>query len=50
MLLPPTWTTLTELSEFATAAEALAAGRSLDPIIPKLIREGDKVRVVLEPQ
>jgi 8-oxo-dGTP pyrophosphatase MutT (NUDIX family) len=50
MLLPPTWKTLTELTEFATAAEALAAERSLDPIMPTLVREGDKVRVVLEPQ
>jgi 8-oxo-dGTP pyrophosphatase MutT (NUDIX family) len=49
-LMPPTWATLSELSEFATAAEALAADRSLDPITPTFVREGDKVRVVLEPR
>jgi 8-oxo-dGTP pyrophosphatase MutT (NUDIX family) len=50
VLLPPTWFTLTELSEFASAAEALAAERSIEKISPTLLREGDQVRVVLEPQ
>jgi 8-oxo-dGTP pyrophosphatase MutT (NUDIX family) len=48
MLLPPTWMTLSELSEFATSAEVLEAGRSIEPIIPTFVRDGDKVRVVLE--
>jgi 8-oxo-dGTP pyrophosphatase MutT (NUDIX family) len=50
VLLPPTWFTLTELSGFASAAEALAAERSIEKISPTLLREGDQVRVVLEPQ
>jgi 8-oxo-dGTP pyrophosphatase MutT (NUDIX family) len=50
VLLPPTWFTLTELCEFGSAAEALAAERSIEKISPTLLREGDKVRVVLEPQ
>jgi 8-oxo-dGTP pyrophosphatase MutT (NUDIX family) len=48
MLLPPTWMTLSELSEFASAAEVLEAERSIVPIMPTLVRDGDKVRVVLE--
>ncbi|WP_020420315.1 NUDIX hydrolase [Amycolatopsis sp. ATCC 39116] len=48
MLMPPTWHTLTELAWFGTAAEALAAERTVEAIIPKLIREGDVIRVVAE--
>jgi 8-oxo-dGTP pyrophosphatase MutT (NUDIX family) len=47
-LLPPTWLTLTELSEFASVAEVLAAERSIEKISPTFLREGDEVRVVLE--
>jgi 8-oxo-dGTP pyrophosphatase MutT (NUDIX family) len=50
MLMPPTWITLTELAEFSAAAEALAAERSIEKIMPTLVREGEKVRVVLEQQ
>jgi 8-oxo-dGTP pyrophosphatase MutT (NUDIX family) len=46
-LMPPTWTVLSELSEFATAAEVVEAERSIEPITPTFVREGDKVRVVL---
>lgn len=49
-LMPPTWITLTELAEFTSAAEVLAAERSIEKIMPTLVRDGDKVRVVLEPQ
>ncbi|HWE88384.1 MAG TPA: NUDIX hydrolase [Pseudonocardiaceae bacterium] len=46
-LLPPTWITLTDLAEFGSVAEAMAAPRSVDKIEPKLVREDDAVRVVL---
>ncbi|MEC3975038.1 NUDIX hydrolase [Amycolatopsis sp. H20-H5] len=48
MLMPPTWITLTELAEYPAAADVLAVGRRIEKIIPTLVREGDKVRVVLE--
>ena len=47
-LMPPTWHTLTELAEFGSADEALAAERVIEAIIPKLIRDGDEIRVVAE--
>jgi 8-oxo-dGTP pyrophosphatase MutT (NUDIX family) len=49
-LMPPTWVTLSELGEYAIAEEALSVEREIRPIIPTLVREGDKVRVVMEPQ
>jgi hypothetical protein len=49
-LMPPTWMTLTELGEFTSAQEALSAERSIRPIMPTLVRAGDKVHVVVEPQ
>jgi hypothetical protein len=39
---------LTELAEFGSAREALAARRTVATIVPKLIREGDKIRVIME--
>ena len=47
-LMPPTWYTLTELAAFDTAAEAMATERTVEAIIPKLIRDGDEIRVVVE--
>jgi 8-oxo-dGTP pyrophosphatase MutT (NUDIX family) len=49
-LLPPTWMTLAELAEFRSADDVLAADRTIEKIMPTLVREGEKVRVVLEPQ
>ncbi|HEX3787567.1 MAG TPA: NUDIX hydrolase [Pseudonocardiaceae bacterium] len=46
-LLPPTWTTLAELAEFDTVASAMAATRTIDKVVPKVIREGSVLRVVL---
>jgi 8-oxo-dGTP pyrophosphatase MutT (NUDIX family) len=46
-LLPPTWMTLTDLAEFDTVAAAMAAERSIDKVVPKVIREGAVLRVVL---
>lgn len=48
MLMPPTWATLSEIGEFATVGEVLAAERSIRGVEPKLVRDGDNVRVVLE--
>ncbi|NKQ55289.1 NUDIX domain-containing protein [Amycolatopsis sp. K13G38] len=47
MLMPPTWHTLTELAELSSTAEALAAERKVRAIVPTLVREGDKIRVIL---
>ncbi|WP_408629883.1 NUDIX hydrolase [Amycolatopsis aidingensis] len=47
-LMPPTMSTLAELGEFADTAAVLAAPRSIEKIIPNLVRDGDKVRVVWE--
>lgn len=46
-LLPPTWMTLTELDECGTLAAALAAPRSIEKIIPRVIRDNGTLRVVL---
>ncbi|WP_236790798.1 NUDIX hydrolase [Amycolatopsis sp. GM8] len=46
-LMPPTWHTLTELAGFGTTADALAAERKVETIIPRLIREGDRIRVLM---
>lgn len=48
-LLPPTWTTLTELAEAGSVSGALtlARARRIEPITPWLVRDGDRVRVVL---
>jgi 8-oxo-dGTP pyrophosphatase MutT (NUDIX family) len=46
-LLPPTWMALTELDECGTLAAAMAAQRSLDKIIPKIVRDGQVLRAVL---
>jgi 8-oxo-dGTP pyrophosphatase MutT (NUDIX family) len=46
-LLPPTWMTLADLSELPTVASAMAADRVIDQIIPKVIRDGRVLRLVL---
>jgi 8-oxo-dGTP pyrophosphatase MutT (NUDIX family) len=46
-LLPPTWTTLAELEECGTVAEAMAAERSITKLMPKVVRDGDVLRVVV---
>lgn len=49
MLMPPTWMTLSELAGFDTALAAQTSEREIVKIAPTLVREGDKVRVVLDP-
>lgn len=46
-LLPPTWTTLTELDECGSVTAALAAERALGKVIPKLVRRDGVWHVVL---
>lgn len=46
-LLPPTWMTLAELAEFDTVAAVLAADRTIDKVVPKVVRDGDVLRLVL---
>jgi 8-oxo-dGTP pyrophosphatase MutT (NUDIX family) len=46
-LMPPTWTTLTEIGEFATVAAAMDAGRTIHKVMPMLVRDGGLYRVVL---
>ncbi|MFD0199720.1 MULTISPECIES: NUDIX hydrolase [Saccharothrix] len=46
-LMPPTWVTLSELDELGSVAAVLAAPRTVSKVIPKLVREGDVLRVVV---
>ncbi|MBB4687706.1 NUDIX hydrolase [Amycolatopsis jiangsuensis] len=48
-LMPPTWLTLSELDECATAGEVLGEPRDIVKTIPKLVRDGEQVRVILDP-
>jgi len=50
MLMPPTWLTLSELDEFETADAVLAADREIVRIAPTLHRDGEQIRIVLEPR
>jgi hypothetical protein len=45
--MPPTWRTLDEVGALGTVEKVMAEERSVAKIIPKLIRDGDKIRVVL---
>ncbi|MET8756495.1 NUDIX hydrolase [Lentzea sp. NPDC004782] len=47
MLMPPTWRTLDEVGALGTVDKVMAEERSVAKIIPKLIRDGDKIRVVI---
>lgn len=46
-LLPPTWTTLAELEECATVADAMSRTRTITKLMPRVVRDGDTYRVVL---
>uniref|UniRef100_UPI0018928E1F NUDIX hydrolase n=1 Tax=Actinokineospora iranica TaxID=1271860 RepID=UPI0018928E1F len=46
-LLPPTWMSLAELHDRGSVAAAMAADRAVDKIIPKVVRDGSRIRVVL---
>ncbi|MFD5825303.1 NUDIX hydrolase [Lentzea sp. NPDC060358] len=47
MLMPPTWRTLDEVGALGSVEKVMAQERSVEKIIPKLIRDGDVIRVVL---
>ncbi len=51
-MLPPTITTLTELSAYATTADVLdaAAARVISPVLPKLVVDGDEIAMLLPHQ
>ncbi|HEY0805726.1 MAG TPA: NUDIX hydrolase [Pseudonocardiaceae bacterium] len=46
-LLPPTWVTLSDLADYDSVAAAMAATRRIDKVMPKVIRDGGVVRVIL---
>jgi 8-oxo-dGTP pyrophosphatase MutT (NUDIX family) len=46
-LLPPTWMTLADLAELPTVAAAMVVERTINKIIPKVIRDGRVLRPVL---
>jgi 8-oxo-dGTP pyrophosphatase MutT (NUDIX family) len=46
-LLPPTWTTLAELEECATVADAMGRERVIEKLMPKVVRDGEVLRIVL---
>jgi 8-oxo-dGTP pyrophosphatase MutT (NUDIX family) len=46
-LLPPTWTTLAELEECGSLAEAMSRERTITKLIPKVVRDGGVLRVVV---
>jgi 8-oxo-dGTP pyrophosphatase MutT (NUDIX family) len=46
-LLPPTWTTLAELEDCATVADAMSRERVIQKLMPKVVRDGKVLRVVL---
>ena len=46
-LMPPTWVMLSDLAEHPTVADALATDPHLAKILPKIVRDGDVLRVVL---
>jgi 8-oxo-dGTP pyrophosphatase MutT (NUDIX family) len=47
-LLPPTWTTLAELEECESLADAMARQRRITKHIPRVVRDGGVLRVVVD--
>jgi 8-oxo-dGTP pyrophosphatase MutT (NUDIX family) len=46
-LLPPTWTTLAELEECVSVADAMGRERVIEKLMPRVARDGDVLRIVL---
>lgn len=46
-LLPPTWTTLAELEECTSVADAMSRERRIEKLMPRVVRNGDVLRIVL---
>lgn len=49
-LLPPTWVSLTELCDYGSVGEVLAADREVNKIIPKVVHRDGAWRIVLPDQ
>lgn len=47
MVMPPTWTAVSEINAFGTVAEVLAAPRTIDKILPKLRRDDRGYKIAL---
>ena len=47
-MLPPTIVALREISAFGSVAEVLAAPREVRPVLPRLVRDGDRLWLQLE--
>ncbi|MBC2642063.1 MULTISPECIES: NUDIX domain-containing protein [unclassified Rhodococcus (in: high G+C Gram-positive bacteria)] len=45
MLMPPTWSQLTELSKYRSVAEVLEATPDIPVILPEIVMDGERVRV-----
>ncbi|WP_235998736.1 NUDIX hydrolase [Qaidamihabitans albus] len=48
MLMPPTWYSLTELDRCASVAEVLATRRQVPKVTPRLVVDGERVRVEVD--
>lgn len=46
-LLPPTWTTLAELEECASLADAMRRERTITTLMPRVVRDGGVLRIVV---
>jgi 8-oxo-dGTP pyrophosphatase MutT (NUDIX family) len=46
-LLPPTWTTLAELEDCGSLAEAMTRQRSITKLMPRVVRDGGVLRIVV---
>jgi 8-oxo-dGTP pyrophosphatase MutT (NUDIX family) len=47
-MLPPTIVSLREIAAFATVAQVLAAPRQVRPVLPRLVRHGDRLTLQVE--
>ncbi|HEU5471934.1 MAG TPA: NUDIX hydrolase [Actinophytocola sp.] len=46
-LLPPTWTTLAELEECGSLADAMHRDRTITKLMPRVVRDGDVLRLLV---
>jgi hypothetical protein len=47
-MLPPTIESLRELATFGTVDEVLAAPREVRPVLPRLVRDGGRLALVID--
>ncbi|MBA0127407.1 NUDIX domain-containing protein [Haloechinothrix sp. YIM 98757] len=48
MMMPPTWSNLSDLAEVPSVADALAAQRRVERTTPRLVRDDEGVRLVID--